>query len=329
MQCPSCGAVVLAGDRFCEECGTALTNQQAKTLTLSLGCEKCGAGIEEIDAEGYCSQCGFRRLIPDAERLEVIINSHLAGVSDKGLRHHQNEDYFAIEEIANHQTQILVVCDGVSSTENPQLAAKAAAESVCQYLAKMVVKENPELAIKSAINQALNSVAQIPYTNNPHTDPPSTTIVITIVKNNLVTVGWLGDSRAYWIGANNSQKLTLDHSWLNEVVADGEMTEVEAQKSPNAHAITRWLGADVEVKDIMPSIVNFPISSSGYLLLCSDGLWNYAPNAENLAALFKQLSGKDAINISRSLVEFALNSGGHDNITVAVLGVNRHIREGM
>lgn len=319
MQCPKCGASVLIGDKFCEECGTSLTASQPPTNTQS--CEKCGAGVEAIDTDGYCSNCGFRREVKKSDRIEIMINSQLAGVSDRGLRHHRNEDFLALHQINDSQVNILVVCDGVSSAEQPDLAARNAAETAALELAHVWQKtEKPELAIKSAFAAALDAVCNIPYISGVNSDPPSTTIVAAIVHNHTATIGWLGDSRAYWISNQASQQLTQDDSWLYEVVAAGEMSEAEARKSPHAHAITRWLGADA-VADATPSIVNFTIPESGYLLLCSDGLWNYAPKAEELLNLVARSPGKDAISVSRSLVEFARQGGGHDNITVAVLAL--------
>lgn len=319
MQCPNCGAAVLVGDKFCEECGTPLTASKPPTVTQ--GCEKCGAGIEAIDAEGYCTNCGFRQVAPERDRLEVVIDLNLAGVSDRGLRHHRNEDYLALQQVNNSQVNILVVCDGVSNSEDPDIAARTAAESACTTLATVCQQgEKPESAIKSAFASAVASVCKIPYKKSINSDTPSTTMVAAVVQNHIATIGWLGDSRAYWISANACQQLTQDDSWLTDVVAAGKMTEAEAKQSPDAHAITRWLGADV-VEDAIPSIVNFTIPGSGYLLLCTDGLWNYAPQPGQLANLVQQSSGTDAISISRSLVEFARQSGGHDNITVTVLAL--------
>lgn len=318
MQCSNCGASVLLGDKFCEECGTSLTAN---------GCEKCGAGIEAIDDEGFCNHCGFRREMRERDRLEVTINSHLAGISDRGLKHNRNEDFLALKQLNNAQTNILVVCDGVSSSDKSDVAAQIAAESACLALATAWEKgENPESAMKSAFATALESVCNIAYVNSINSEYPSTTIVAALVQDRTATIGWLGDSRAYWLSDNDSQQLTKDDSWLREVVAAGEMTEVEARQSPHAHAITRWLGADATENNV-PSIVHFTIPGSGYLLLCTDGLWNYAPEASHLAKIIQQTSNTDAIAlsvgaaiaISHSLVEFARNSGGHDNITVAVL----------
>jgi serine/threonine protein phosphatase PrpC len=321
MQCPKCGTVTSEGDRFCEECGTPLTSASAIPKSTD-GCEKCGAGSEEIDAEGYCSHCGFRNQSRENNRIEVICSPHLGGISDRGLRHHRNEDYLACATVDGRNTYILVVCDGVSSSQQPDLAAKAAAEAACMTLTASLETSdiNLEEAMKIAVASALTSVCAIPYTTGADADLPSTTIVAAIVQDRTATIGWLGDSRAYWISPNGSRQLTKDDSWLNDVVASGQMTEMEARKSDKAHAITRWLGADA-IDDSEPSLLNFDIPGSGYLLLCTDGLWNYAPEPAQICELVKPESDADAVSVARDLVEFARRSGGHDNITVGLLSI--------
>ena len=319
MQCPKCGTTVQVGDRFCEECGTPLTADIPKATG---GCEKCGASPEEIDAEGYCSNCGFRNQARENDRIEVTCSPNLAGVSDRGLRHHRNEDYLACATVDGKNAYVLVVCDGVSSSLEPDIAAKAAAKGACMALTAAVEKGDikQEEAMKAAVASALASVCDVPYTSAANADPPSTTIVAAVVQDRTATIGWLGDSRAYWISPHGSRQLTKDDSWLSDIVASGQMTEVQALKLPQAHAITRWLGSDA-IEDSEPSIVNFDIPGSGYLLLCTDGLWNYAPGVSQIAEFVKPTSDADAITVSRSLVEFARHSGGHDNITVAILSL--------
>lgn len=320
MQCPNCSAMATVGDRFCEECGTPLVVHTATSVSTA-ECEKCGAGPQEIDAEGFCSNCGFRREARESDRFEVTLSSNLGGVSDRGLRHHRNEDFLTLQKVDERNACVLVVCDGVSSSQEPDQAAKTAAKSACATLSAAVESGiELESAMKVAIVGAQTDVSTIPYIKGANEDPPSSTIVAAVVVERTATIGWLGDSRAYWISLDSSQQLTRDDSWLSEVVASGKMTEAEARKSPQAHAITRWLGADVG-DNAEPSILKFKIPGSGYLLLCTDGLWNYAPKPAQIAEIIQQTSEADAISVSRSLVEFARRLGGHDNITVAVLSL--------
>jgi PPM family protein phosphatase len=317
LQCPQCDTTFQIGDRFCEECGVTLTNTD--------GCEKCSAAATEIDADGFCSQCGFRREKRENDRFEVIVSPKLAGMSDRGLRHHQNEDFLACAEVDGGY--VMVVCDGVSSSESPELASRAAANAVCSVMVAGIkgdgnTKGTKEL-MRDAIAKAMVAVSDVCYKSMKGGDAPSTTVVAAMVVSGLVTIGWMGDSRAYWISPNGSQQLTVDDSWFNDVVSSGEMSEVEARKSPNAHAITRWLGADAV--DIQPSVIEFQIPGSGYLLLCSDGLWNYAENIAQMEAIVKQNVHPETRMMALGLVEYALKRGGHDNITVAILNCAKSV----
>ncbi len=308
-QCPTCNAPVLPTDQFCEECGTALIEEKS----ASTGCEKCGASPDLIDADGFCGQCGFRQEAREGDRIEIILNPNLAGVSDRGLRHHQNEDFLALQTVGN--AKILIVCDGVSSSHHPELAAQKASETACLTITSALqTGASPESAIQLAVKTALLDVCRLSQTD---TEPPSTTLVAAVVQDGIATIGWLGDSRAYWISDSGSRQLTHDHSWVNDAIASGKMTAAEANRSSQAHAITRWLGADAQ-DDADPSIVRFSLPGLGYLLLCSDGLWNYAPEPQQIQELVQKSLGTDAVTISRSLVEFARSQGGHDNITVAL-----------
>jgi serine/threonine protein phosphatase PrpC len=86
-----------------------------------------------------------------------------------------------------------------------------------------------------------------------------------------------------------------------------------------AHTITRWLGADSEIKPWSDSSVQtITVTSPGALLLCSDGLWNYLPEAADIARF---CSGADPTAAARALTEHALQAGGNDNITVAVIPI--------
>lgn len=321
MQCPKCETKVQIGDRFCEECGAPLIADSIPSMVLK-GCGKCGALGELIDAEGYCSLCGFRNAVRVSDRMEINIKPGLGGVSDRGLKHRSNEDYLACAEVSEKSASILVVCDGVSSSQSPELAAKLAAEEACEALITAIKKGEGQASLPEAMKQAIAlaqvAVCAVPYQDAE--DAPSTTIVAAIVQNELAIIGWLGDSRAYWISSQETRLLTQDHSWLNELLSSGKMTQEEALNSAKAHAITQWLGADIG-NNVEPSLVSFKIPGSGYLLLCTDGLWNYAPEAEQIANLVHKGAGDEAIVISRRLVEFARSQGGRDNITVAVLSL--------
>ena len=308
MQCPYCTALLPDDDLFCEECGQRLQppDSQASQPALCL----CGAPDDQLDADGYCLSCGRRCRPAPSDHLEMEISSELAAVSDRGLRHSRNEDRFAVR--AEGAQSILVVCDGVSNSSNADEAAALACECITTALAEGA-------SLLDALAEAERQVAAL---GRPDAlgSCPSTTVVAAVATPDQVRLAWLGDSRAYWISQEGARQLTADHSWMNAVVSSGELTASEAAKAPQAHGITRWLGADAHT-DMRPDTVDFAVPGPGLLLLCTDGLWNHAPQLADMATLVHEYSSQEAtvLRIARRLIEFANSKGGQDNITAALL----------
>ena len=316
MTCAACTAEVPDEDAFCEICGAPLSGAAPERA----GCP-CGAETDQTDEDGFCLRCGRRVRRPPSDHIEVALSAALAGVSDRGQRHEKNEDRFALVHEANGVA--LVVCDGVSSTRDAEVASQTVAATMQRELGKALRQELP-LDSPAAIDQAIFAAAKELRAQAGDAgleNTPSTTVVAALVHRTEITVGWRGDSRAYWIdGDGGVLVLTRDHSWLNDVVARGEMSEADALGAPQAHAITRWVGADAE-EDLRAEIVHHTVRGEGVLLLCTDGLWNYAAEPEALGELFRRCGGPatDALPVARAMVDFANGQGGRDNITVALL----------
>lgn len=319
MQCSNCSAEMPPDDRFCQDCGSPLAvgaNAPASPSPSSSPgpalppCLRCGAPASAADDEGFCNECGFRRE-KVREHTEIVIDATFAGVTDQGKRHANNEDAMAVAE--HEGTKILVVCDGVSSSQDAAFASKAAANAALESL--RYSKESAETRLRAAVRAAWLGVAQLPYTMSEG-DPPSTTFVAALVEGNRATVAWAGDSRAYWLAGESSKQLTIDDSWLNDIVAEGKLTYEEALHSDKAHAITKWLGADAGEPE--PTIITHELTGPGVLLLCTDGLWNYAEELARVEELAGSPDPGGAIEMARRLVDFANNSGGRDNITAVV-----------
>lgn len=313
MVCAACSAEVPDDDQFCENCGAKLPVEAAP----SPGCT-CGAAADEVDEEGFCLCCGRRVRRPASDHMEASYGPGFAAVSDRGLRHERNEDRFALVQGA--QGYGLVVCDGVSATTHAEVASALAAERVAARLQVALEATEPQQArqvLEEAVRAAAEALCAQTGADQGGT-APSTTLAAALVSGPEITVGWVGDSRAYWIDAEGAHLLTHDHSWMRAVVEDGTMSMEEAEASPQAHAITRWLGADAEDAGT-PEYTSLRVAGAGTLLLCSDGLWNYVPAAESLSALVQSGQGEDALELARRLVQFANDQGGRDNITVAVL----------
>jgi serine/threonine protein phosphatase PrpC len=155
----------------------------------------------------------------------------------------------------------------------------------------------------------------------PVGNPASCTFVAAVVEQDLVVVGSVGDSRAYWLpDSGSATTLTVDDSFAQEQIALG-VPRLEAETGPQSHAITRWLGDDAP--DHTPTTASMTIKEPGWLLVCSDGLWNYCSPADEMAALVERTVGVspgfvEPLALAGALVDWAIGQGGQDNITVAL-----------
>ena len=321
--CPTCGEPVGATDSFCESCGTELA--PAVVSTSSPGytpeCPVCSvdpsAPPGAVSPEGYCESCG--RKVPSGRDHAELDLGLLAGVTDRGLRHSRNEDAMALATAATPggQVAIAVVCDGVSSSPRPDEASLAAAQTAVRVLLTSARRgDDPAESSVAAVHSAHKALTAL---SSPG-QAPSATYVSTVVSGDAVTVCWLGDSRGYWLPTGPdgaAARLTIDDSVAEQLVARGAMAEADAMASPQAHVITGWLGADLTEPE--PHLSRFEPVGRGVVLVCSDGLWNYRPDAASLAELALPAALSDPLGTAASLVKFALDAGGVDNITVVLI----------
>ena len=293
------------------------------TVTPGGGPLCVGCGAQRIDADGYCEGCGRAQPRPRDHQERALAG--VTGVSDRGHRHHRNEDAFAVAATSRPggaPAVVAVVCDGVSSATRPDEASQAAADTASEHLLESLESgADPGAATHDAIMAAAKRVEDLASEGpqEPSRNSPACTIVSAVAVGGEVTVGWVGDSRGYWFPdeRSGSQRLTVDDSWAARMVEAGLMAEAEAYADPRAHAITGWLGADaIEVE---PHTLVFTPPAAGVVLICTDGLWNYWEAAADLAAVVPADARTRPLEAARELVRLACERGGHDNITVAVL----------
>ncbi|MFF8552994.1 PP2C family serine/threonine-protein phosphatase [Streptomyces sp. NPDC015501] len=291
-------------------------------------CVACRSG--RVDPDGYCENCGHAQP-RERDHMEQELDA-VAAVSDRGLRHHRNEDSFAVSSTAlpdGSPAVVAIVCDGVSSASRPDEASAAAASAANEALLESLPRgTHPQQAMHEAIvaaSEAVNALAQEPagameHDTHRHQNAPACTLVGAVVADDLLIIGWVGDSRAYWVPQDRSRptaRLTEDDSWAAQMVAAGLMNEAEAYADDRAHAITGWLGADAY--ELEPHTAAFKPDRPGLVVVCTDGLWNYAESAEEMAAVVPDDAQERPLHAARVLVGHALDGGGHDNVTVALL----------
>lgn len=321
--CAQCDSTVRRADRFCESCGAVLSEVRVVAIPRSGRvtkgpCSDCG---NEADFDEYCTVCGHRRTAPDRD--EAILGA-IALITDRGIEHAGNEDAAAAGILGKRPDAIAVaVCDGVSSSDAAHMAAVAASKAgVDAMLGALVASRKARAAVLAGMAEAAKAAAAA---GTDSATPPSCTYTAAIVVpasagTAQITVGNVGDSRAYWFPEPPAvaQQLTVDDSLAQELITAGASADSEAVQR-GAHTLTRWLGADSDAEPWSESSVQtITAGGPGTLLLCSDGLWNYLPDAADIARF---CSGADPAAAARALTEYALEAGGQDNITVVIVPI--------
>lgn len=311
--------------------GPLAAGPAAASAPVGPECQACHQGHL---VDGYCDVCGA----PPRDPRDHFTESPapwVAGACDIGKRHTRNEDGMALLADPTPGTRaVLVVCDGVSNTTDSHIASLAAARAAREVLAApmpqgMGTRESRVAALSSALGEAVKAAdAAVEGAVPAGTEnPPSSTIVAVVIDAGLAVVGNVGDSRAYWLpDSGEPRQLSTDDSWAAEMIRGGA-SRADAESGPRAHAITRWLGVDAP-DDLTPHCADLDLDAPGWLLVCSDGLWNYRSEAVALRDLLAStLAGLgpasvDLVAAAEALVTFANAQGGADNITVALARID-------
>ena len=254
-----------------------------------------------------------------AARGDVACASHI------GLRHETNQDAAALGIDGSGHHIVLVVADGVSSTEGAEECARVASHAARDYLTATMDQGLPindddtvtlfERTFQKAHEAVVSGSGPI----------GACTLAAAVATHDRIVVGNIGDTRTYWFPDDGDPiRLSIDDS-MAQAQMDLGLSREEAERGIGAHAITKWIGASAT--DVAPRVMAYKPQQSGWLLVCSDGLWNHVPDAGDFARLMADLVSKahtddhghaSPAGVADGLIAYANNCGGHDNITVAL-----------
>lgn len=236
------------------------------------------------------------------------------GKTDRGKVRKENQDSFILKK-AQNDFVAAVVCDGMGGENAGMLASRTASEHFMKELLEGLRTETDigTLMLRSAgkANTAVFERASV----DPACRGMGTTLVAAVVgSDGSATVINIGDSRAYLIGRGRTERVTRDHSLVEELVSRGEITSEEARVHPQKKYITRALGVEAKAEcDLFTTKLN----PGQVMLLCSDGLSNLLPDEEMLDYYTKR---HDPKAFCRTLMKAALSRNATDNVTVVVIG---------
>lgn len=259
-----------------------------------------------------------------AEIAAAISVSPQSAALDIGFARERQEDSARVGAAGG--VRFGVLCDGVSLSADGGLASRVGSEAAFAFLETRLAQTHTDDgdSVREAIKAAHQAVcARVALLTGPDAadddmDPPGSTIVITIVRAGIATIGWLGDSRAYMVG-DKTALLTKDHSWKNEVERLGYEGDASAMGNLG-NALTRCIGpleAGMRT-DVEPDVITTTLEKGCTLVVCSDGLWSYFPDAPLLDKLVAFHDDATEAELAMRLVNHALVAGGEDNVSVIV-----------
>jgi protein phosphatase len=224
-----------------------------------------------------------------------------ARASDTGRKRRRNEDSYVVAP------PLFAVADGMGGAQAGEVASKLAAAALEETDPGSL--SGPE-RLESLIQEANRRVYER-ASSDPSTSGMGTTMTVALVEGRGVTIGHVGDSRAYVVREGKLEQLTEDHSLVNELLKSGKLSREEADVHPQRSVITRAVGTDPDV-DVDTFV--FEASEGDIFLLCSDGLTDMVSDDEILETVERYQDDLD--RATKSLVSAANRSGGEDNITV-------------
>lgn len=244
-----------------------------------------------------------------------------AAITDVGCEREINEDRYAVVDAPSGRGWI--VCDGMGGSLGGELAAQLAIDAVRRALEARDFETTSE-ALRTAIEEANRII--VLRRQNPAFSAMGTTVVAALVQNDEVVITHAGDSRAYLVRNGELQQLTVDHTYVQDLVDRGAITQEEAMTHPQSHVLTRCLGADPRIELESQNYWIWELGegeTQDKLVLCSDGLYSLVGD-EEIAEIVSSRTPQEACV---QLVELAKVRGGYDNITLAVLPLEGRLHE--
>lgn len=235
------------------------------------------------------------------------------GLSDIGSVRAENQDCFAIEALGSGY--LAVVCDGMGGAAAGSLASDMTCSTFCSVARASLEACGAEKAAQS-LSTAADAANRAVFTRSmedPDCEGMGSTLVALYVNEEGVVLLNVGDSRGYRISAGQMHKLTHDHSYVQELLDSGKITQEQARRHPRKNVITRVIGGDIAVRS---DVFESEAEEGDVFLLCSDGLTNAVSN-ENILNIC--MSGNSPEIICRALIDAALADGARDNVTAVIV----------
>jgi len=237
-----------------------------------------------------------------------------AARTSKGRVRSGNEDAFGFQA----ESGVYVVCDGMGGAAGGEIASRMAVDTVLERMSAPHDSASAQGQLHDAIAEA-NRLVLERAEREPALYGMGTTLVVLLVSpqgaSAPVLVAHAGDSRCYWHHSGRLERVTQDHSLVDEQMRLGTMTAEEAEHSPFRHVITRAIGTQPSIAE---DIVEIHPERGDFLLLCTDGLTREV-DEDAIARILG--AGGDPDRAAQALIDAANEAGGRDNVTALVVRI--------
>ena len=235
------------------------------------------------------------------------------GQTHIGLVRESNQDALEYGTL-NNAAQYAVVCDGMGGANGGNIASKIAVEVIGSRIRDGFQEGSSAEHLLTSAMATANAGVFDRAQREEMLSGMGTTVVAVITHGHTAYISHVGDSRLYLYRDGNLTQITRDHSVVQELIESGQITEEEARSHPRKNYITRAIGV---VSEEYGEYDELELQSGDRLLLCTDGLTNEMTKADmcNLLAM----PNKETVE---NLIRAALDGGGKDNITVALMDID-------
>jgi serine/threonine protein phosphatase PrpC len=244
-----------------------------------------------------------------ADKQLRVLKYESAGASDQGRTRKSNEDFYGMKLDNEGGVCNFVVCDGMGGAAAGEIASRMAVEAMLDAMSDGPVNREIFQRAVDAANHSVHCSAE----QNPSRAGMGTTLVAMATRGNRAWVAHVGDSRCYRFRDGSLERLTHDHSLVDEQVRLGQLTPAQAEISPMRNVITRAVGTQEEVD---ADVIDFMVEPADLYLLASDGLMREVDD-KRIAGILR--GAEDLQQTCAQLIEAANHAGGRDNITCLLI----------
>lgn len=237
-------------------------------------------------------------------------------ITDVGVKRKMNQDYVFCEENAvGSFPNLFIVADGIGGHKAGDYASKTCVETVVNTIRNCSLR-TPISTMEKAIHEANGKLLEDAAGNQDLEGMGTTFVAAMISEDKLLYVANIGDSRLYIITGSQIKQITEDHSLVEEMIRNGELSRKDARFHPNKNIITRALGT---AKEVVADYFEVPLLNGDVVLLCSDGLCDMMEDEDIMYIVRNCKNNIEAA--AHQLIERANENGGKDNISIILIEI--------